>query len=162
MNSVGRLLINLCFENIYQYKKIFLGGKSVNLLNCDICGKNFSQNQNNESKKILIFKCEHIMHWSCSFSEMINDEKVQVCPICRKDEIRNAVSSLSLPHKGKIRENKIIENEKKKKYNKYKIDMTIYKKGANRAKNFDKNYDIKNKIFIDECAFACRSDYKGN
>ena len=162
LNSVGRLLINLCFENIYQYKKIFLGGKSVNLLNCDICGKNFSQNQNNESKKILIFKCEHIMHWSCSFSEMINDEKVQVCPICRKDEIRNAVSSLSLPHKGKIRENKIIENEKKKKYNKYKIDMTIYKKGANRAKNFDKNYDIKNKIFIDECAFACRSDYKGN
>ena len=162
LNSVGRLLINLCFENIHQYKKIFLGGKSVNLLKCEICGINFSQNQKNESKKILIFRCEHIMHWSCSFSEIIDDEQVQVCPICRKDEIRNAVSSLSLPHKGKIRENKIIEHEKKKKFNKYKIDMTIYKKGVNRIKYYDKNYDFKNKNFIDDCAFACRSDYKGN
>ena len=162
LNSVGRLLINLCFENIHQYKKIFLGGKSVNLLKCEICGINFNQNQKNESKKILIFRCEHIMHWSCSFSEIVDDEQVQVCPICRKDEIRNAVSSLSLPHKGKIRENKIIEHEKKKKFNKYKIDMTIYKKGVNRIKYYDKNYDFKNKNFIDDCAFACRSDYKGN
>ena len=164
LNSVGRLLINLCFENINKFKIINLEGKSLNLLNCNVCGENFSH-QNKDNKKILIFKCDHIMHYSCSFMEIYNNMNIFVCPICRKNEVDNAISSLSLPIMGRKQsstQNKIIEIETKKKLNKYKIDISIYKKGLNKIKNIDINTTTKNKAFIEESYKACKSDYRKN
>ena len=164
LNSVGRLLINLCFENLESFKEENFEGRILELNKCDICNENFHRNSDNEARKILVFKCTHIMHRYCAYSEIFKNITKYICPICRKDEVDNAVSSFSLSLLGNkiLIPNKRIEIETKVKLNKDGIDVERYKRGFNRMKNFDINFNIKNVSFIDESVKSCRGKYKGN
>ena len=161
LNSAGRLLTNLFFENIKSFKIENMKGNNLQLIKCDVCNENFSKNMNSEGKKILIFKCKHIMHYYCSYSEINKNISTFVCPICRKNEVENAVSNLTLMGRSSaFIQNKRVEIETKTILNKNGIDIKRYKRGFNRLKNIDINYTIKNTSFIEESAKASRDKYR--
>ena len=161
LNSVGRLLIKLFFENIKDFRVENMKGKNFELNKCDVCNENFSKNVGSDGKKILIFKCKHIMHYYCSYSEINKNISTYVCPICRKNEVENAVSNLTLMGRNSaFIQNKRVEVETKTILNKNGIDIKRYKRGFNRIKNIDLNFTIKNSSFIEESAKACRDKYR--
>ena len=163
LNSVKRLYINSCFDNIKDFKMVNLSGKIFDLIKCDVCNQNFSYIQNIEDKKVLVFKCLHIMHYYCSYKEIIKDKDVFLCPICRKNEIDNAISSLSLPLMGRDKafiQNKRIEVEQKAKINKHGIDINRYKRGFFKLRNIDMNRTLEKSSFIEESAKSCIGSYR--
>ena len=165
LNSVKRLMIYLCFENIKQFKNINFKGKKCNLIKCDICEDNFSKNQDKDGKKILVFKCPHIMHYYCSYSQIINNINTFLCPICRNNELDNAISNLNSSLMGRKKafiKNIRVENETKIRLNKDGIDINKYKREFIKLKNFDMNYTIKRESFIEQSVKSCRGKYRKN
>ena len=161
LNSVARLLLNLFFENIKSFKIENMKGKNFQLIKCNVCNENFSKSMNSDGKKILIFKCNHIMHYYCSYSEINKNVSTYACPICRKNEVENAVSNLTLMGRSSaFIQNKRVEVETKTILNKYSIDIKRYKRGFNRLKNIDINFTTKNSSFIEESAKASREKYR--
>ena len=159
LNSVIRLFINACFENMKYFKIENFGGSHLELIKCDVCKKNFTYIKTLEDRKILVFKCSHIMHCYCSYKEEINDKDVSVCPICRKNEINNAVSNLGLSFMGRDKA-EIIENETEVKVNKDGIDIDRYKRGFNVIRSIDMKSALTNSTFIVESAKSCRGIYR--
>ena len=158
-------MIYLCFENIKQFKNINFKGKKCNLIKCDICEDNFSKNQDKDGKKILVFKCPHIMHYYCSYSQIINNINTFLCPICRNNELDNAISNLNSTLMGRKKafiKNIRVENETKIRLNKDGIDTNKYKREFIKLKNFDMNYTIKRESFIEQSVKSCRGKYRQN
>ena len=163
LNSVRRLMIYLCFENIRIFKIENLKGKKFQLIKCDVCQENFSKNQDKEGKKILVFKCKHVMHYYCSYTQEIKNINTFLCPICRKNEIDNAISNMSLSLMGRNRafvQNKRVENETKIKLNDVGIDVNRFKRGYNKLRNFDMNSTIKRENFVEQSVKSCRKKYR--
>ena len=164
MNSVTKLLVNLLFENIKSFQNENFEGKRVELIKCHVCNQNFSKSDNKEDRKILVFKCTHIMHYYCSYSEIKKNVTIFICPICRKNEIDTAISHLSLTLMGinnVFVQNKRIEVETRVRLNKEGIDIKRYRRGFNKLKDIDINFTLKKKNFNFESAKACRGNYRG-
>ena len=163
LNSVRRLMVYLCFENIKIFKIENLKGKKFKLIKCDVCQENFSKNQNKEGKKILVFKCRHVMHYYCAYTQIIKNVSTFLCPICRKNEIDNAISNLSVSLMGRNKafiQNKRVENETKIKVNKEGIDVNRFKRSYNKLRNFDMNSTIKREAFVEQSVKSCRGKYR--
>ena len=163
LNSVRRLMIYLCFENIKIFKTENLKGKKFQLLKCDVCEENFSKNQDKEGKKILVFKCRHVMHYYCSYTKIIKNITTFLCPICRKNEIDNAISNLSVSLMGRNKafiQNIRVQNETKIKLNSDGIDTNRFKRGYNKLRNFDMNSTIKREAFVEQSVKSCRGKYR--
>jgi hypothetical protein len=163
LNSVIRLFINACLEHMNYFKIENVGGRLLELIKCDVCKINFTYIKSIDDKRILVFKCSHVMHCYCAYKEIANNKEVFVCPICRKNEIDDAVSNLGLPLMGRDKafvQEKRLEIETKVKLNKYGIDINSFKRGFNIIKNIDMYNAITNNAFFEESARSCRGSYR--
>ena len=157
LNSVGRLDINLFFENLKVYEKEQSKGKKFFLNECDVCKEKFSKSPTALDKKILAFKCGHIMHGYCSYSEIKNNKSIYLCPICRKNE---STEENENENEIKFIPNKRVEIETKVKLNQYGIDIKRYNRKFNKLKMFDMNFSVKTNNFNVESSKAGRFMYK--
>ena len=156
-------MLYLFFENIKKFKNVNFKGREFQLIKCDVCGENFSKNQDKGGKRILVFKCIHVMHNYCAFSQIINNISTFLCPICRKNEADNMISNLSPSLFGRNRafiQNKKVEVETKIQLNKEGIEVNRFKRGYIKLKNFDMNYTIKKDAFIEQSVKSCRGKYR--
>ena len=152
LNSIGRLDTKLCFENMKIYEKEQSKGKKFFLNKCDVCRENFSKDTSVLNKKLLAFKCGHIMHGDCSYSEIKNNRYIYLCTICRKNELTEENSNNSI----NFTPNKRIEIETRVKLNKYGIDPKKYNRKFNKLKMFDMNFSVKTNNFNVESAKVLR------
>ena len=67
-----------------EYNKISKNGNIYKMEKCDFCSNNFK-----EDDVVCFFKCNHKIHFMCSFKE--ND--FFACSVCRKNEVENAITS---------------------------------------------------------------------
>ena len=67
-----------------EYNKISKNGNTYKMEKCDFCSNNFK-----EDDVVCFFKCNHKIHFMCSFKE--ND--FFACSVCRKNQVENAITS---------------------------------------------------------------------
>ena len=146
-----KLLKNLCFENIKEYKEINNVGNNFELNKCSVCKENFEKINKYKIRKILIFKCGHKMHFNCSLTEKEGFKEVLICPICKKYEIELDVFHLMNRDELELMETKNEEIIKDQKLNKDGIDIKNYKIGFNRMNDINNNLMHKNKMFFNDC-----------
>ena len=89
--SIKKLLENLIFQNEKNFHILNQEAGIIDSQKCDKCQKNFNYKSNNDS--LVIFKCQHLLHYNCTKKEK-GDKGIDLfCPLCSESDIEQSIST---------------------------------------------------------------------
>ena len=152
-NIIKSLLDYSISSNYKEKNKYNSKGISYLMQECDFCHKKF-----NDNEKILLLKCEHIVHNNNICCIIIND-KFSNCRICSKKELKQSIGSLERKNINYIQNNKDDNKAPDGKKNITKINKNIIKLKEIEEK-FNKNSFLD--IDIEDIQRNKNKNKKGN
>ena len=159
---VREFLIHTCLEDQESLQKMNFKGKDLDLNDCDVCQKNFNQTLKNK-EKVIIFKCNHIEHETCSLKSNLKLGREKVCPICLEKDIEDSVTCSPDDPRSKLSLNdfeKVNSNVRSISRAKTNLNIFNYNKGLAKMRAID-NYNIdKKNMFYYDSAYTCRKKYR--